>query len=394
VLKGITANSYPYHYNHDLYQEYYWNSLEAVCRSRGLAFTKDSNVQFPAFFRNLRRIRHSYKLGRTLRGPLLPAILDAIAGIASQGKTGASVPPVGLYVFNFDDFGDAPVCIDSRDTHEISDEYAKSCVIYFKTNFWPTTDYPPHVVPLPNMNPLVGRDVDLFRKLRTASFTWDLFAFVRLWGGTNQVDGIDHNIRLLHELSKVPCKSLILAYLVSGDIASQKAKLDSLGIPWTTRPMTPRELWKIASESRLNLVRMGMHQCTPWRLIDVLAMGRIPVLDYQPLSAWPAPLIEGRTFLNLDFGPGDEVPRRSFSEIVSEWLSDARMLSSICSRNADYFDECLAFDGLGESIVRKVESLLFSSSITCASAFSSASANRLSTPRKDAPDNSGYLETI
>ena len=394
VLRGITAESYPYHYNHDLYQEYYWDSLEALCRSRSLTFTEAPNVHFPWFFRNLRRVRHSYKLGEILRGPLLPAVLDAIAGVVSQGKTEAHVPPIGLYVFNFDDIGGAPVCIDSRDTHEISYEYASSCMIYFKTNFWPASNYPPHVVPLPNMNPLVGRNVDLFRKLRTARITRDLFAFVRVWGGTNQVDGIDHNIRLLYELSKVPCRSLIVAYLVSGDIASQKAKLDSLGIRWTTRPMAARELWRNASESRLNLVRMGMHQCTPWRLIDVLAMGRIPVFDYRPLSLWPAPLIEGSNFLNLDFGPGDEVPQRSFSETFSAWLSNARLLSNICSRNADYFDECLTFDGLGHSIVGQVESILLSSSITCGSTFSSTSSSRFSQAIKDKPDNSDYWETI
>ena len=358
MLRRITVKSHPYHYSHDLYQEYYWDSLEAFCLSRGLGFTKDSDVLFPAFFRSLRRIRHSYKLEKTLRGPLLPVVLDAVARIVSHGKTGASAPHVGFYVFNFDEFGDVLVCIDSRDTHEIAYEYANSCAIYFKTNFWPGTDYPAHVVPLPNMNPLVGRDVDLFRKLRTAGFTWDLFAFVRVWGGTNQVDGIDHNIKLLHELSKVPCKSVILAYLVSGDIVSQKAKLDSLGIRWTTRPMAARELWRIASESRLNLVRMGMHQCTPWRLIDVLAMGRIPVFDYQPLSLWPAPLIQGRNYLNLDFGPGEEVPRRSFSEIIGEWLSDVGLLSKICRRNAGYFDEYLSFQRFGDSIVRQVESHL------------------------------------
>jgi hypothetical protein len=357
MLRKITAMSYPYDYGYDLYQEYYWKSLDVYCRSRGVAFMKVSNVRFPGFFRNLRKIRNSYKLRRAFRGSWFPAIVDASARAVSLGKATMPAPHVGIYVFNFDDFGETPVCIDSSDTHEISCEHANRCAVYFKTNFWRGTDYPSNVFPLPNMNPLVGRDMDLFRKLRTASFKWDLFAFVRVWGGKNEVDGIDHNIRVLEKLSKVKCKSFVLAYLVCGDIAAQKARLDSLGIRWTTRPMPAQELWKIASESRLNLVRMGMHQCTPWRLIDILAMGRIPIFDYSPLSQWPVPLLENQNFLNLDFNPTEADSRKCMTEAVCDWISDTHLLSSICQKNAEYFDRHLAFEKLGGAVVGTVELL-------------------------------------
>ena len=77
---------------------------------------------------------------------------------------------------------------------------------------------------------------------------------------------------LLTALSKVKCNSYILAYLVAGDISALgKRKLDDIkGCLDEGKPMGPLELWENAAAARLNIVRMGNHQCVPWRMISIL----------------------------------------------------------------------------------------------------------------------------
>jgi hypothetical protein len=246
-------------------------------------------------------------------------------------------------------------CIDANDFPDISEEVAASCIVSFKSNYWPSYNYPSHVLPMPNMNPLVGRNLELFRSLRNVSKGRDLFAFFRMWGGRDEVEGIEHNMALLEALSKVKCDSYLLAYLVAGEIASLGKRLDDFGIAWTTKPMPPPELWKRAASARLNIVRMGMHQCIPWRMIDILAMGGVPVMDYKPMTLWPEPLVEGKHYLNLNLLPGREHQAVEIEGKIDSWLQDNSLLSFVSRNTADYFDRYLAPGMLGRSIIQAVE---------------------------------------
>ena len=182
MLERIVATSFPYHYNHDLYQDYYWKSFAAFCSKNDVSFSVASDVRCATFFKALRRIRFSYKLGTIMRNPVFPAMVDRIARLASHGEATRSVPMIGAYEFRFDEFGKIQVCIDSRDTNECSLEDMNSCMLYFKTNYWRGISYPSKVAPLPNMNPLVGRNLKFLRSLRNRPFDRDLFAFIRVWG--------------------------------------------------------------------------------------------------------------------------------------------------------------------------------------------------------------------
>ena len=75
------------------------------------------------------------------------------------------------------------------------------------------------------------------------------------------------------------------------------------GIAWTTDPLPLFDLWRLSAQSRLNVLRLGMHHCVPWRMMDVLAMGGCPVLDCDPYTLWPQPLERNQNYLSLDAAP-------------------------------------------------------------------------------------------
>jgi hypothetical protein len=289
-----------------------------------------------------------------LNGSTLPRLLDSLASFISHGKSGEPTPAFGAYRFLTDDREEIRICIDSMDYPMISEDAAAACDLYFKTNYWASYNYPSKVLPSPNMNPLVGRNLDLFRGLRTAPKVCDVFSFFRVWGGGDEVEGIEHNMALLEGIHKTQCNIFLLAYLVAGDITSQGKRLDSIGVPWTTKPMPAKTLWQRAAGARLNIVRLGMHECIPWRMIDILAMGGVPVFDYAPRSIWPEPLVEGKHYLNLDFCPG-RGDAKKIPEKIGAWLKDESLILSISHNTAEYFDRYLSPEKLGTWVMQSVK---------------------------------------
>lgn len=355
MLTKIVAEVFPYDRVHDTYQEYYRNALKLSCAGNGQEYVESSGAYSDALLRKLRAVRHSYRLRDLLNGRLLPTLLDKLAALLSRSPVMGPAPSVGVYRFITDQEDDIRVCIDANDFPDVSEKAAASCDIYFKSNYWANYDYPSHVLPLPNMNPLVGRNLELLKSLRSEPKQRDLFVFFRVWGGRDEVEGIEHNMALLKALSKVKCNSYLLAYLVAGDIPSLGTRLDDLGIPWTTKAMPQQELWKNAAAARMNIVRLGMHQCSPWRMIDILALGGVPLLDYKPMTLWPEPLIEGRHYLNLNLSPGHEEEAGNLADKVDSWLQSDSLVPSISRNTADYFDRYLAPETLGKSICQTVE---------------------------------------
>lgn len=355
MVTKITAEIFPYDRVHDMYQEYYRNALKVSLAADGQEFVENSSAYSDALIRGIRAVRHSYRLRHLVNGGFSKTLLDTLARLTSDGPITAPSPPVGKYLFFTDRQDEIRVCIDANDSPKISDEAAAACDIYFKSNYWPSYQYPSNVLPLPNMNPLVGRNLELFRSLRNVPKERDLFAFFRVWGGRDEVEGVEHNMKLFEALSKVRCESYVLAYPVAGDIPAQGKRLDDLGVPWTTKPMPSLELWKNAAGARLNIVRMGMHQCSPWRMIDILAMGGVPVMDYEPMTHWPVPLVEGKHYLNLNLVPGREEESGEVASRIDSWLQNDSLLSSISRNTADYFDRYLAPETLGKSMIQAAE---------------------------------------
>ena len=355
MLNKIVAEVFPYDSVHDTYQEYYRYALKTSLTENGGEYIETSDAYSDAILRKLRVIRHSYRLRNLLNRVHLPHLLDKLAENLSRGPLIGPAPTVGVYRFMTDQHPELTICIDANDFREISENAAASCDIYFKSNYWPDYPYPSHVLPLPNMNPIAGRNLELLCNLRKQPKEFDLFIFFRVWGGRGDVEGIEHNMALLKALSQVKCKSYIMAYLVAGDIPSLGRRLDDLGVSWTTDAMPPRELWKKAAAARLNIVRMGNHQCVPWRMIDILSMGGVPVMDYKPMTLWPEPLVEDKHYLNLDSPPNKEAQTGAITAKIDSWLQHPSLISSVSSNTADYFDRYLTPKMLGQAIIQTVQ---------------------------------------
>jgi hypothetical protein len=344
----VEAAVEPYDRTLDRYQSYYRNSLAAYCGSHSVSF-QETGSRFRGLLRVLQRTRASDRFRKLLPAPFGPRFIDGVATMLGAPRPSEQV--LGTYVFH--GYGRAiTICIDSADSGEICyPDALQGAHLYFKTNYWPTRTYPAKVLPIANLNPLVLGRMKHLQRARNAEKEWDLFGFFRVWGGTDEVEGVEHNLALFETLARLRCKKKLLAFLVSGDIRSAAARLEKAGVPWTTKWMPIRDLWDLAARSRLNIVRHGMHECIPWRMTDILAMGGCPVLDYAATTRWHVPLQENVHYLSLDFPyrPScvDAFDAATVAERVESWLADPKLIGQIGQSTARYFDEHLALEKLG-----------------------------------------------
>jgi hypothetical protein len=344
----------PYNRTQDRYQAYYRRGLAAYCASHGIAFD-ETGFRFPSQLRFLARVRASDKFRKILPDPVGQGLIDVTARLLGARQVPSHC--MGSYIFH-SAAGDVKVVVDSFDSGELQDQrLLEWCDIYFKTNYWPSRAYPPKVQPIANLNPDVLPHVEELKAARTAEKEWDLFGFFRVWGGTDALEGVEHNLALFETLARVKCKKKLLAYLIAGDTGAAAARLDKAGVPYTTKWMPQSEVWRMAARSTLNIVRHGMHQCIPWRMTETLAMGGCPVLDYKAVTRWHVPLEENVHYLNLGvpyrpsmapaFDPGEVVER------VEGWLAERNLIHDIERNTARYFDEHLTLEKLGGYMIEK-----------------------------------------
>jgi glycosyltransferase involved in cell wall biosynthesis len=323
--------------------------MAVYCSSHGIPFC-ETGSRFSSQLRFLHRVRASHKIERVPLGRLL---IDGLARLL--GARPGPQHAFGRYVLH-DGGAAVKIAIDAFDSGEIqSDETLKWCDVYFKTNYWPTRTYPAKVLPIANLNPDVLPHLSYLREARKADKEWDLCAFFRVWGGSNELEGIEHNLAIFEALARVKCRKYLLASVVSGDVRATVARLERAGVPWTTAWVPRSEVWRIASHSRLNVVRHGMHECIPWRMTDILAMGGCPVLDYASTTRWHVPLVENVHYLNLGApynpSPAAEFDRDEVAGRVEAWLADPDRLRQIGQNTARYFDEHLTPEKLGAYII-------------------------------------------
>ena len=92
------------------------------------------------------------------------------------------------------------------DLPELSNlELAAWSDVTFKTNFWPTVEYPANVRPLVNGDPSVLDRIPALRAARSTPKQYDLCCIMRVWGGREGLEGIEHNIRLLEAVKRARC---------------------------------------------------------------------------------------------------------------------------------------------------------------------------------------------
>lgn len=233
--------------------------------------------------------------------------------------------------------------------------------VYLKTNYWPTVAYSPKVQPFVNADPLVIPQLDTFRAYRSLPKEYDVSMVVRVWGGRDEVEGVEHNLRLLEAVSRARCSKFLYAYLVAGDIGAATRRLERLGIPCGVDPLPPRRLWRISAASRLNVIRLGMHYCIPWRVTGALAIGSAIVLDRAPLTRWPEPLEDRVNYLALGTVTGVDRPLATDAQYdaipsaIEGWLADGELASRIGRNNGAYYDWLVDPERVGEQIVAAAE---------------------------------------
>jgi len=359
----------PFNYWYDFYNIYYRESLRSHLEAIKGRYEEISMSRFPTVLRKLRRIRDAYRLQPVFtQAKWFATAIDELGSKLEgpiQSPSSSFQNTTGQYLIMTADGSEYRVCIDSCDYGEIrnADLLAWSD-IYFKTNYWPSLSYPPHVAPMVNGDPLVIPQIAQFRSSRLQEKKYDICFIVRVWGGKDEVEGVEHNIRLIEAMAKAKCSKFLLAYLVAGDIATSGRRLERQGIPWSTRPLPAKELWQVSSQSRLNVIRLGMHYCVPWRVTGALAIGSCMVLDRVPLTRWPEPLLVGEHFLDLgaETAPGQSMATdeqyAAIPEKIEAWLADAGTSRRIGLKNGEYFDRFLHPKQVGAHILGRVERLV------------------------------------
>jgi hypothetical protein len=359
----------PYDHHFDAFQTFYRHGIRVALQDTRVVFNDYSLSRFPLVLRLLRRVRHSFKFQRLLGRfePIVSRWIDRFAKfVGGETKLHKDLfhPLVGMHVFHMANGSVKNVCIDAQDGGEVSSTALLNWSdLYFKTNYWESLKYDSRILPLFNSNPLLLGYSDHLRSLRTVKPIYDLCFIVRVWGGADEVSGIEHNLRLLEPAAKCNCRRFIVAYLVAGNIPEIARRLERQGIPWRSAPIKLTELWEISARSKLNMIRLGMHSCLPWRMADLLAMGACPLLDQPPKSKWPIPLAEYDHFLNL----GAVVDQNTFvacdrhydriPSIIKELLSEEGTLKQIRENNIEYFDRHLAPGAVGEYVSNRVKKL-------------------------------------
>jgi hypothetical protein len=196
--------------------------------------------------------------------------------------------------------------------------------------------------------------------MRAQPARYDFCFVVRVWGGKDEEEGIEHCVRLLEAAARARGRKFLLAYLVAGDTEKLARRLRESGILSTTTPLPLNELWQVSAESRLNIIRLGMHYCVPWRMCDLLCLGTCPVLDQNPRTLWPVPLREGEHYwtLNLHLARGQalasDASYGAIPELLNAYLGLEAPAGQMRHATAAYFDQNLQPKRLGQQIFETV----------------------------------------
>jgi hypothetical protein len=368
-IKSVIKLSPSYDDWYERYQRYYLESLSKILSKYSVTIETIHLSRYPSFIRALKYIRYSRIItSKHFKIKIFSHIMD---NIANKYDNKILIPSklyernTGQYTFYYENKQEINICIDSRDSYNIkSPELVKWSEIFFKSNYSPIKDYDSCVVPIVNGNPYILKHIDELRAMREAPKLYDICCFIRIWGGSDGIEGIEHNIKLVESISKVSCRKFVCAYLVTGDIPILARRLDAQGIPWVTRSMPLKKLWKICSQSSLNIIRLGMLDCIPWRMMDLLAMGACPVFDRSPLTIWPSPLIENQHYLQLGatVNPVTHVAEEaSYSEIpdrIIDMINNTELINNISRNTGEYFDKHASPEAVGNYIINYVDTYM------------------------------------
>ncbi len=262
---------------------------------------------------------------------------------------GSHFTHIGQYIFHLKDGGRIRVAIDSHDHPATQDlKILDWADVYFKTNLWPNHPYPAKVRPIVTGNSMVHMDsVGYLKSLRKLQKKYEFLFISRIYAGPGA--NVEHNLRLFEELAKIPCRSKIRAIFIGfkegdSEMCGYRDRLEAAGVEATDEHFSFDDLMRMSAESRICVIRAGVHSCITWRLLNMLAIGAAVVLDAKPFSSWPVPLEEGKNFLSLglritpDCGPAPAEDYAGIMEKMETFLMDFGALHQIGGNNRQYFD--------------------------------------------------------
>lgn len=356
----IRAYVRPADRGYEPYQLYYREGLRLYSASTAARYDEMSMTRFPRLLGQLRKLHATRTVDAALRRvrPARRVVEASLRALEGQVETpsGHFHDGVGQYVIALSG-KEVGICLDSTDyAHIPHPELLAWCNVYFKANKWIGDSYPSKVAPIVNGDPFILNRFPYLRRMRETAKEYDICLIVRVWGGRTGLEGVEHNLRILEAIAASPGRKFILAILAVGDRKSYARRLRAHGIRSTTRAVSPDEIWNITGDSRLNVIRLGMHHCIPWRMAGSLALGSCIVLDRPPLSDWPQPLLENENYLSLDLETDLDspvAPEESYAripELVEAWLRDDESLRRIGRTNAEYFDTHVAPAQVGRYI--------------------------------------------
>jgi hypothetical protein len=300
----ISSYFRPLYRQRELQQRYFVEGIKASLHGSGNTLLEVPMSGHPLVLSALGKVLESAKVRRVIGRERAGRLVKRAGGVLEGPARGPSPfyhSEVGQYLFESGDGKTRRVCIDAADYPDVaSPELLAWSDLYLKTNCWGGRRYPDRVRPMYGPNPYVLGRLDRLKGLRGRDKRYDLCFVVRIWGGSNEMEGVEHNLRLLEEISRVGGRNFLYAWIVAGDVESQARRLDRRGIPWSDRPLPLEELWDVSARSSACVIRLGMHFCIPWRMTDLLALGACPILDSSPFTRWPRPLVAGENYLCLD----------------------------------------------------------------------------------------------
>jgi len=364
-LVAASAWTAAYDYFHDSYQAYYKTGLREALAESGVPLVDEPLHRLPGLLHPVRRVRWARQLTPIMsRG--LGRVIDSIATVIAGHRTARSGEfhsLAGQYEFKFDSGRMLRLVVDVQDAGEIASEsLLKKCDVYAKSNYRVDYRYPSPVVPICNGNRVVLPYLSLLRSLRDRQPKYDVCFIVRVWGGRDEKAGVEHNLRLLEAVNKARCSKRLLALLVTGDIDEQEKRLRAQGIPTTRAPMGLRELWNASASALTNVIRLGMHNCIPWRFMDLIAMGACVVFEQAPQTIWTPPLVRGEHYLDLGATTTADLPLATdadydlIPERIESFVHDRPRAFLLRARAAQYFDQFASPLAVGRQLLAHVTS--------------------------------------
>lgn len=345
---------------HDVYQRYYLDGLKIIAKNSNIPLAHEITGEFPAILRllasakNIDRIKFIHPLLKTLEKSLIRKD-NSISGVPNS--------LVGEYVVELLNDKKVNFCIDAADTSELSSPNLSDWAnVYFKTNFAIKNNYPKNVIPLINGSKFCSDNLALLKSMRGFKKEYDITAVLRVWGGTNSTDGIEHNIRILEELNKIKSRKKIIAgVIVAGDKKKIKKRLESQGILVLDKLMPLKKVWELGPKSTFSFQRLGMHYCMHWRYIESLASGTAVILDTPPKNIWPKPLLRGSHYESFELGVNLDSPLASdkeYSEIapkLDNFLSKSNLSANLKIHSANYFDNYASPERTADYILSELQ---------------------------------------